>query len=53
MWLPLRVSPEQQAVTLLVQHTRALVVTSEGQRGQAGAVEADNVVTLHNSSESK
>ena len=51
MGLPLRVSPAQEAVTLLVQVARALLVTSEGQRGQAGAVHADNVVAIHNRSE--
>ena len=48
MWLPLRVSPDQEAVTLLVQNTRGLMVTGEGQGGQARAVQADNVVTLDN-----
>ena len=44
-------SPAQEAVTLLVQVARALLVTSEGQGGQAGAVQPDNVVTINNRSE--
>ena len=44
-------SPAQEAVTLLVQDPGALLVSSEGQGGQAGAEQADNVVTLHNRSE--
>ena len=48
MRLPLSVSPEQEAVALLVQHPGALVVANEGEGGETRTERGDDVVTLHN-----